>query len=142
LGSALHGAGGPTMLMAVLYGIISVAFSVWFTAIIRAGWTGSGPLRARAGQASYTTYFLHPLPLTAIMVLFGPLALAPELKFLIVAVVAVPACFMVGYAGNRLLGISRALLTASGPAAQADRRATVRQIPQSGASVTAPARAR
>jgi glucans biosynthesis protein C len=118
LGSALHGRGWPTMLMAVLYGIISVAFTVWFTAIIRARWTGSGPLRARAGQASYATYFLHPLVLTAVMVLFGPLALAPELKFVIVAVVAVPACFLAGYTGNRLLSISTALLTANGQAAQ------------------------
>ena len=113
LGSALHGAGWPTILMAVLYGVISVAFSVWFAAIIRARWTGSGPLRARAGQASYATYFLHPLVLTAVMVLFGPLALAPELKFLIVAVVAVPACFLAGYTGNRLLSVSKALLTAN-----------------------------
>jgi glucans biosynthesis protein C len=108
LGSALHGAGWPTMLMAVLYGIISVAFSVWFTAIIRARWSGSGPLRARAGQASYATYFLHPLVLTAIMVLFGSLAVAPELKLLIVAVLAVPVCFLAGDAATRLLGIGKA----------------------------------
>jgi hypothetical protein len=106
LGSALHGAGWPTMLMAVLYGIISVAFSVWFTAIIRARWSGSGSLRVRAGKASYATYFLHPLVLTAIMVLFGTLPAAPELKLLIVAVLAVPVCFLAGDAATRLLGIS------------------------------------
>jgi glucan biosynthesis protein C len=92
--SALHGAGWPTMLGTVLYGIISVAFTVWFTALIRAWWPGAGPLRARAGRASYATYVLHPLVLTAIMVMFASLALAPELKFLVVAVVAVPVCFL------------------------------------------------
>ena len=80
----------------VLYGIISVAFTVWFTVLIRARWSGGGPVRARAGRASYATYVLHPLVLTAIMVLFASLALAPELKFLVVAVVAVPACFLAG----------------------------------------------
>jgi glucans biosynthesis protein C len=110
LGSTLHSAGWPTMLTAVLYGLISVAFTVWFTATIRARWSGDGPLRARAGQASYATYFLHALVLTAIMVLFASLALAPELKFLIVAVVAVPACFLVGYALTRLPAASQALL--------------------------------
>jgi peptidoglycan/LPS O-acetylase OafA/YrhL len=120
--STLHGAGWPTMLMAVLYGIISVALTVWFTAIIRARWTGGGLLRARAGQASYATYFLHPLVLTAIMVLFASLTLAPELKFLIVAVVAVPACFLAGYTLIRLPGISKALLTASRPPRQRRRR--------------------
>jgi len=107
--SALHGAGWPIMLTAVLYGIISVAFTVWFTALIRARWSGDGPLRARAGRASYATYVLHPLVLTAIMVLFASLALAPELKFLVVAVVAVPVCFLAGYAATRVPGISKAL---------------------------------
>jgi peptidoglycan/LPS O-acetylase OafA/YrhL len=102
--------------MAVLYGVISVAFTVWFLAIIRTRWTGSGPVLARAGQASYATYFLHPLLLTAIMMLFGSLALAPELKFLIVAAVSVPACFLAGYSGVRLFRISKALLTAARPA--------------------------
>jgi len=114
LGSALHGAGWPTMLMAVLYGVISVAFSVWFTAIVRARWSGSGPLRARAGQASYATYFLHPLVLTAIMVLFGSLAIAPELKLLIVAVLAVPVCFLAGDTATRLLGTHKARMRRPG----------------------------
>jgi glucans biosynthesis protein C len=112
LGSTLRGAGWPTMLATVLYGIISVAFTVWFTALIRSRWSGNGPLRGRAGQASYATYFLHPLVLTAIMVPFASVALAPELKFVIVAVVAVPVCFVAGYALTRLPGIFRALVTA------------------------------
>jgi len=97
------------MLGAVLYGVISVAFTVWFTVLIRARWTGDGPLRALAGRASYATYVLHSLVLTAIMVLFAPLALAPELKFLVVAVVAVPVCFAAGYAATRVRGISKVL---------------------------------
>jgi len=109
LGSILHSVGWASILGMVLYGIISVAFTVWFTALIRARWTGDGPLRARAGRASYATYVLHPLLLTAIMVLFASLALAPELAFLVVAVVAVPVCFLVGYAATRVPGISKAL---------------------------------
>jgi len=107
--SALHGAGWPLMLGVVLYGIISVAVTVWFTALIRARWSGNGPLRARAGRASYATYFLHPLVLTAIMVLFASLALAPELTFLVVAAAAVPVCYLAGYAATRVPGISSVL---------------------------------
>ena len=107
--SALHGAGWPIMLGMVLYGIASVAVTVWFTELIRARWSGDGPLRARAGRASYATYVLHPLLLTAIMVLFASLALAPELKFLVVAVVAVPVCFLAGYAATRVPAISAVL---------------------------------
>jgi glucan biosynthesis protein C len=105
--SALHGAGWPLMLGVALYGIISVAITVWFTALIRARWPGGGPLRARAGRASYATYVLHPVVLTAVMVGFAPLALAPELTFLVVAVVAVPACFLASYAATRVPGISK-----------------------------------
>jgi len=108
--STLHGAGWAAMLGTVLYGIISVAFTVWFTVLIRARWSGDGPVRSRAGRASYATYVLHPLVLTAIMVLFASLALAPELKFLVVAVVAVPVCFLAGYATTRVPGLSKVLL--------------------------------
>ena len=67
------------------------------------------PCAPGAGRASYATYVLHPLVLTAIMVLFASLALAPELKFLIVAAVAVPVCFLAGYTATQVPGISRAL---------------------------------
>ncbi len=65
---------------------------------------------APGGRASYATYVLHPLALTAIMVLFASLALAPELKFLAVAVVAIPVCFLAGYAATRVPGMSKVLL--------------------------------
>ena len=109
LGSILHSVSWVAMLGMVLYGVISVAFTVWFTALIRARWSGGGPLRARAGRASYAAYFLHPVVLTAIMVVFTSLALAPELTFLVVAVVAVPVCFLAGYAATRVPGISKVL---------------------------------
>jgi fucose 4-O-acetylase-like acetyltransferase len=98
-----------TLGAAVLYAIISVAFTVWFTALIRARWTSSGPLRARAGRASYAAYVLSDLVITAIAVLFASLALAPELKYLIVAAVAVLACYLIGYAATRVPGISKIL---------------------------------
>jgi len=68
------------------------------------------PLRLVSGRrASYATYVLHPLVLTAIMVLFASLTLAPELTFLVVAVVAVPVCFLAGYAATRVPGVSKVL---------------------------------
>jgi glucans biosynthesis protein C len=107
--SAFHGAGWLVIVNVLLYGVISVAFTVWFTALVRARWSGSGPLRARAARASYAAYVLHSLVLTAVMVAFASLALAPELTFLIVAIVAVPFCFLAGYAATRVPGISKTL---------------------------------
>jgi len=109
LESAFRGAGWLVMLNVLLYGIISVAFTVWFTALIRAHWSGDGPLRARAGRASYAAYVLHSLVLTAVMVAFASLSLAPELAFLVVAITAVPVCFLAGYAATQVPGISRVL---------------------------------
>jgi fucose 4-O-acetylase-like acetyltransferase len=109
LGSALHGVSWPIMVGVILYSIVSVAVAVWFIALIRARWSGDGPLRARAGRASYATYVLHSLVLTAVMVLFASLALAPELTFLVVAVVGVPVCFLAGYAATRVPGLSKVL---------------------------------
>ena len=43
------------------------------------------------------------------MVLFASLALAPELKFLVVSVVAVPVCFWADYAATRVPAISKVL---------------------------------
>jgi len=109
LQSALHGTNWVSLGAAVLYAIISVAFTVWFTALIRARWTGHGPLRARAGRASYAAYILSDLVIIPVAVLFASVALAPELKFLIVAAVAVPACYLIGYAATRVPGISKVL---------------------------------
>ena len=50
---------------------------------------------------------LSDLVITAIAVLFASLALAPELKCLIVAAVAVLACYLIGYAATRVPGISK-----------------------------------
>ncbi len=101
------GASWPTMALAVLYGAISVTWTLWCVAWLRRRWPSQGAMLARAGRASYTTYFMHPVILTAIMVLFASLALAPELKCLVVTAAKVPVCFALGYAITRVPGISK-----------------------------------
>ena len=98
-----------TALLAVLDGILAVAWTVWCTAWFQRRWNRHGVLMAKAGRASYATYVLHPLVLTTLMVLFAVVTLAPALKFLTLSVLAVPACFLVGYALTRMPGVSRVL---------------------------------
>ena len=43
------------------------------------------------------------------MVLFAPIPLPPELKFVFVAATAIPACFTVGYTLTQLPGASKVL---------------------------------
>jgi glucans biosynthesis protein C len=103
------GADLPTLAFALLDGVIAITGTLWFTTWLRGRWPTHGPLLGKAARASYATYVIHPLVLTAIMVLFASVALAPEIKFLLVATAAVAACFTVGYALTRVPGISKVL---------------------------------
>ena len=99
----------PTVLFALLYGLVAVGFTLWFVAFARRRWRDHGPLLGKASRASYATYFIHPLALTALMVAFAAVPLGPTVKFLVVAALAVPTCFTAGYALTRLPGTSRIL---------------------------------
>ena len=103
------GADLPTMVFALLDGVIAITATLWFTAWLRRRWPTHGALVGKAARASYATYFIHPLVLTAIMVLLAAVALAPEIKFVLVAVAGMAACFTAGYALTRVPGISKVL---------------------------------
>jgi surface polysaccharide O-acyltransferase-like enzyme len=94
---------------ALLDGVVAVSLSLWFATWIRRRWPGHGPLLGKAVRASYATYLIHPLVLTTIMVLLAPVALAPEIKFLLVAAAGVAACYLAGYALTRVPGIAKVL---------------------------------
>lgn len=103
------GTGWPMMVAALLDGFIAVTWTVWFVIWFSGRWPDHGPLVGKAARASYATYFVHPLVITAIMLVFAPVALGAWPKFLVVAALAVPACFAVGYGLTRLPGVSKVL---------------------------------
>jgi hypothetical protein len=103
------GADAPTMAFALLDGVIAVTGTLWFLSWLRRRWPAHGVVPGQAARASYATYFIHPLVLTAVMVLFAWVALAPEVKFVLVAAAGVAACFTAGYALTRVPGISKVL---------------------------------
>ena len=94
---------------AALYGLVSVTFPLWCLAWERRRWPTHGALMARAGRGSYATYVLHPLVLVGVMLAFRVVPLAAAWKFPLVAAVAVPVCFAVGYGVTRLPGVGRVL---------------------------------
>ncbi len=102
-------AGWPTILFALLDGAVAVSLSLWFICWVRRRMPGHGPLLGKAARGSYATYLIHPLVLTTIMVLFAPVALAPEIKFVLVAVAGVAVCYLAGYALTRLPGVAKVL---------------------------------
>ena len=109
VGPLLAGNGWPALAVALLDGGIAVTGTVAVVAWLRDRWTREGPLLSMAATASYATYVSHPLSLTILLVLLAPVALAPELKFVILAPLAVPACYAVGYVLTRIPGLARAL---------------------------------
>jgi len=107
LDAALGGFNWASASFAALYGVVSVTFSLWCLAWVRRRWPTHGPLMAMVGRGSYATYVVHPVVLVSVMLAFRVVPLGPELKFLLVAVVAVPVCFAVGYVVTRLPGVGR-----------------------------------
>jgi len=102
------GADLPTMAIALLDGVIAVTGTLWFLSWLRRRWPAHGPLLGKAARASYATYVTHPLVLT-VMVAFASVALAPEIKFILIAAAGIAACFTAGYALTRVPGISKVL---------------------------------
>jgi hypothetical protein len=103
------GADLPTMAFALLDGVIAVSGTLWFLSWQRHRWPTHGPLLGKAARASYATYLTHPLVLTSVMVALASVALAPEIKFVLVAAAGVVVCFTAGYALTRVPGISKVL---------------------------------
>jgi surface polysaccharide O-acyltransferase-like enzyme len=103
------GADVPTMVFALLDGVIAVTGTLWFLSWLRRRWPTHGALLGKAARASYATYVIHPLVLTAIMVAFASVALPAEIKFVLVAAAGVAACFTAGYALTRVPGVSKVL---------------------------------
>jgi glucan biosynthesis protein C len=107
LDRALGGLNWASVSFAILYGVVSIAFTLWCLAWLRRRWPTHGPLMAKAGRGSYATYLLHPVVLVSVMLAFRVVPLGAGLKFVVVSVVAVPVCFAVGYAVSRLPGVGR-----------------------------------
>ena len=98
----------PTAAFALLDGATAVVLAVWTVSWFQNRWNGP-PRRvtAAAGRASYAAYFLHPLVLVGLSIAIRGLPWPPEVKFLIVAAVGVPASFAVGHLATRTPGVNR-----------------------------------
>ncbi|GAB2862142.1 acyltransferase family protein [Lentzea nigeriaca] len=93
---------------ALLDGVIAVLGSVWLVRWFSSRWNGvAGEVTVRAGRGSYAAYVLHPTVLVLLSLAARPLPWPPEAKFVLVAVVGVPLCFVVGYFVTRIPGVRR-----------------------------------
>ncbi len=99
-----------TVAFAVIDGVVAIALSIWVMAWFVRRWDGEPhAVTRRAARGSYATYVLHPVPMVLLSWALAAVAVAPEVKFVVLAVVAVPVCFAVGYAATRLPGVRSVL---------------------------------
>jgi glucan biosynthesis protein C len=99
-----------TISFAMLDGVITVGLCVWVVGIARQRWNlPLSGLTRRAARGSYATYVLHPPVLVALAWAARPLPWPAELKFVLVALVGVPLCFVVGSAVTKLRYVNRVL---------------------------------
>jgi Acyltransferase family len=104
--------GGPTWpaaLVAVCEGIIATGFSIWILGAFQRRFGQAGPLARALGRAAFGAYVLQAPIGVSLSRLAHPLALAPELKFLIIAPAALAASFGLAWLLTRVPGVKRIL---------------------------------
>jgi peptidoglycan/LPS O-acetylase OafA/YrhL len=87
----------------------AVGLFVGMLVLFRRFFDGQGRLGRYLSQHSYTVYLIHIPVIVLIAVLLKGVGLAPLLKFGLVAVLAVPACFAVAYLVRKIPFASRVL---------------------------------
>ena len=107
LDAVAGGLAWPSATLAVLEGLGAVALSLWVVTWFRRRWDRPGRLIRRAGRGSYAAYVLHPPVLVLLSMLARPLPVAPEAKFVLVAVSGVAAAFAAGVGLTRLPMVAR-----------------------------------
>jgi glucan biosynthesis protein C len=88
-------------------GVAAVALPLWLVEMFRRRWDHQGDLAKRASRGCYAAYLLHPPVLVLLSLAALSLPVPPEAKFLLVAVLGVPAAFLVGYGVAQVPGIRR-----------------------------------
>ena len=109
LGDVLHEMPWQGVVFALVYGLMSVSFTLWCLAWFNRRWTGQRSWSRRAGRASYAASLLHPLVLTGVMVALWWVPVGPEAKFLLVVAVGVLTCFQAGYWLTKLPGVKHVI---------------------------------
>ncbi|MCP2247306.1 acyltransferase family protein [Lentzea aerocolonigenes] len=93
---------------ALLDGVIAILVSIWLVWWFASRWNGvAGRVTVRAARGSYAAYVLHPLVLVLLSLTARPLPWPPEAKFVLVAAIGVPVCFVVGHLATLVPGVNR-----------------------------------
>jgi glucan biosynthesis protein C len=99
----------PSLVVAVLEGVLVVGMSVWLLEVFRRRYDHQGPLAREMGRDAYAAYVFHQVVLVGLVVFSRSWGWPPEVDFLLVAVAGVVLSFLVGGLVVRLPGVRRIL---------------------------------
>jgi surface polysaccharide O-acyltransferase-like enzyme len=97
------------LLTATLDEVTAVALSIWLLGSFQHRFDRAGRVGSAMARAAFGAYVLQAPVLVAIAVSVSDVAIAPELKFLAVAPVAVGASFGLAWVLARVPGVNRVL---------------------------------
>jgi len=89
-----------------LTGILIIVALLW---VFRTRYDCQGPVTAAAAADSYTVYIIHPLVLVPLSLGLQAVVLPPVPKFLAVAALAIPLCFITAHLVRSIPGAKRIL---------------------------------
>ena len=99
----------PAALVAVCEGIVATGFSIWILGTFQIRFDQAGPLARALGRAAFGAYVLQAPIGVSLSRLAHPLALAPEIKFLVIAPAVVACSFGLAWVLTGIPGLKRYL---------------------------------
>jgi glucan biosynthesis protein C len=89
-----------------LTGLLIIVGLLW---VFRTWYDHQGPVGAAAAADTYTVYIIHPLILVPLTLGLQAVVMPPVLKFLAVAAIAIPLCFIIAHLVRSVPGAQRIL---------------------------------
>lgn len=95
------------MVEPMIEGVLSVSVPIWLLTWFRRRWTQHGPVARAAGRGSFAAYVFHPLVIVLMAVAIRDVAVAAEIKFVVVAGLGVLASFALASLMNQVPTLRR-----------------------------------
>jgi hypothetical protein len=101
------GLGVPAITTAVCEAVIAIGLSVWLLGHFQRRHDHTGRLRTAMARAAFGAYVVQAPVLVVLAVALADVAVAPEVKFLVVAPLGVAASFGLAWLLTRIPGVNR-----------------------------------
>jgi fucose 4-O-acetylase-like acetyltransferase len=91
----------------IVEAVVSITVSIWVLEWFARRWTYDGPLARSLGRSSFAAYFIHAPVIVLLAAALSTVAIAVEIKFLVVATVGVVVSLALGWLLTRVRVLAR-----------------------------------